>query len=121
MLALNATWLKDSRVCLSFVRNLLRHYRQNGEIEAKQRGGHQKPIIQNEHLSLIRSLVEEKNDLLLSELCARLAESAGIRVSIPTMHRTVEKLGLRCKKKLFTQVSRILHEYRNYDMTIVGG
>lgn len=109
------------KVSLSFVRNLLRHYRQNGEIEAKQRGGHQKPIIQNEHLNLIRSLVEEKNDLLLSELCDRLAESTGIRVSIPTMHRAVEKLGLRCKKKLFTQVSRILREYRNYDMIIVGG
>lgn len=109
------------KVSLSFVRNLLRHYRQNGEIEAKQRGGHQKPTIQNEHLILIRSWVEEKNDLLLSELCDRFAESTGVRVSIPTMHRAVEKLGLRCKKKVFTQVSRIPHEYRNYDMTIVGG
>ncbi|WP_242054112.1 helix-turn-helix domain-containing protein [Nostoc sp. FACHB-888] len=35
------------KVSLSFVRNLLRHYRQNGEIEAKKRGGHQKPTIQN--------------------------------------------------------------------------
>jgi hypothetical protein len=51
----------------------------------------------------------------------RFAESTGVRVSIPTMHRAVEKLGLRCKKKVFTQVSRILHEYKNYDMTIVGG
>lgn len=109
------------KVSLSFVRNLLRHYRQNGEIEAKQRGGHQKPTIQNEHLILIRSWVEEKNDLLLSELCDRFAESTGVRVSIPTMHRAVEKLGLRCKKKVFTQVNRILHEYRNYDMTIAGG
>lgn len=109
------------KVSLSFVRNLLRHYRQNGEIEAKQRGGYQKPTIQNEHLSLIRSLVEEKNDLLLRELCDRFAESTQIRVSITTMHRAVEKLGLRCKKKLFTQVSRILHECRNYDMIIAVG
>ncbi len=109
------------KVSLSFVRNLLRHYRQNGEIEAKQRGGYQKPTIQDEHLSMIKSWVEEKNDLLLSELCDRLAESTGIRVSIPTMHRAVEKLDLHCKKKVFTQVSRILHEYRNYDTTIVGG
>ena len=116
------------KVSLSFVRNLLRHYRKSGEIEAKQRGGYQKPTIQDEHLSMIKSWVEGKNDLLLTELCVgvarrrhRLAESTGIRVSISTMHRAVEKLDLRCKKKVSMQVSKILHEYRNYGMTIVGG
>ncbi|WP_414590209.1 helix-turn-helix domain-containing protein [Scytonema sp. PCC 10023] len=109
------------KVSLSFVRNLLRDYRQSGQIEAKQRGGYQKPTIQDEHLNMIKSWVEEKNDLLLSELCDRLAESTGIRVSISTMHRAVEKLDLRCKKKVSMQVSKILHEYRNYGMTIVGG
>jgi transposase len=109
------------KVSLSFVRNLLRHYRQNGEIEAKQRGGHQKPRIQNEHLILIRSWVEEKNDLLLSELCDRFAEHTGIRVSITTMHRTVEKLGLRVKKKAFTQASKKLHECKNCDMITAAG
>lgn len=109
------------KVSLSFVRNLLRQYRQNGEIEAKQRGGYQKPTIQDEHLSMIKSWVEEKNDSLLSELCDRLGRTTGIKVSISTMHRAVEKLDLRCKKKVFTQVSKILHEYRNYDTIIVGG
>lgn len=109
------------KVSLSFVRNLLRHYRQSGQIEAKQRGGHQKPTIQDEHLSTIKSWVKEKNDLLLSELCDRLAKDTGIRVSISTMHRAVEKLDLRCKKKVSMQVSRILHEYRNYGMTIAVG
>ncbi|MEA5516740.1 helix-turn-helix domain-containing protein [Nodularia sp. UHCC 0506] len=59
------------KVSLSFVRNLLRHYRHNGQIEAKPRGGYQQPTIQNEQLSIIQSLVEEKNDLLLRELCDR--------------------------------------------------
>ena len=108
------------KVSLSFVRNLLRHYRQNGEIEAKQRRGYQKPTIQNEHLILIRSWVEEKNDLLLSELCDRFAESTGVRVSIPTMHRAVEKLGLRCKKSLYASeqdtpgVEELPHDYRRW-------
>ncbi|MHC5826454.1 MAG: hypothetical protein ACYT04_63980, partial [Nostoc sp.] len=74
---------------LSFVPNLLRQHRANGEIEAKRRGGYQKPTITNEHLSLIQSLVEEKNDLLLRELCDRYAERTGIRVSITTMHRVL--------------------------------
>ncbi len=109
------------KVSLSFVRDLLRCYRDSGQIEAKQRGGHQKPIIQDEHLAIIKSFVEEKNDLLLSELCDRFLESTGTRVSITTMHRAVERLGLRYKKKVFTQASRKLHEYKNYDMTTVVG
>ncbi|MDB9318016.1 helix-turn-helix domain-containing protein [Nodularia spumigena] len=101
------------KVSLSFVRNLLRHYRQNGQIEAKPRGGYQQPTIQNEQLSIIQSLVEEKNDLLLRELCDRYQEKTGIRVSIPTMHRAIEKLGLRCKKKVFMPVSRIFQECKS--------
>ena len=108
------------KVSLSFVRNLLRRYRQNGQIEAKRRGGYQQPTIQNEHLSIIQSLVEEKNDLLLRELCVGVArrrhryqERTGIRVSIPTMHRAVEKLGLRCKKKVFMPASKILQECKS--------
>ncbi|XHR85074.1 MAG: hypothetical protein ACFKPT_12650 [Gloeotrichia echinulata GP01] len=73
---------------------MLRRYKDCGEIEAKQRGGYQKPTIQDEHLSIIMSLIEEKNDLLLSELCARFAESTKIRVSITTMYRAVERLAI---------------------------
>lgn len=91
------------KVSLSFVRNLLRQYRTNGQIDAKRRGGYQKPTIINEHLSLIQSLVKEKNDLLLRELCDRYEEGTGIKVSITTMHRAVEKLGLRVKKKPLCQ------------------
>jgi hypothetical protein len=52
---------------------------------------------------------------------AKEGEATGIRVSISAMHRAVEKLGLRCKKKVFMPVSRILHESKNYDTTIAGG
>ena len=55
---------------------------------------------------MIKSWVKEKNDLLLTELCVgvarrrhRFAERTGIEVSITTMHRAVEKLCLRVKKK----------------------
>ncbi|BBD70005.1 transposase (plasmid) [Nostoc commune HK-02] len=108
------------KVSLSFVRNLLRQYRTNGQIEAKRRGGYQKPTIVNEHLSFIQFLVEGKNDLLLRELCDRYAEHTGINVSITTMHRAVEKLGLRVKKKVFMpaseqdspRVQELRHDYR---------
>lgn len=88
---------------MSFVRNLLRHYRESGQIEAKQRGGYQKAIIQDEDLSLIKSLLEGKNDLLLRELCDRYGERTGTSVSITTMHRAVEKLAYGVKKKSLCQ------------------
>ena len=112
---------KRFKVSLSFVRNLLRHYRINGKIAAKRRGGYQKPTIGDEHLSIIQSLVESKNDLLLSELCDRFEEHTGIRVSIPTMYRAVQRLGLRHKKKLCTPMSKRLQGCRSYGMTIAVG
>jgi transposase len=37
------------KVSLTFVRNLLRHYRQTGKVEAKRRGGDMEPLIAAEH------------------------------------------------------------------------
>ena len=86
------------KVSLSFVRNLLRRYRQSGQIAAKRRGGYLQPTIGDEHLTILKSLREDKNDLLLSELCARFVERTGISVSVPTMHRALLRLNLRRKK-----------------------
>jgi len=91
------------KVSLSFVRNLLRHYRINGQVEAKRRGGYLEPTIGDEHLTIIKSLVEAKNDLLLKELCERFFELTGISVSITTMHRALKRLDLRRKKNSICQ------------------
>ncbi len=37
------------KVSLTFVRNLLRHARQTGKVEAKRRGGYMEPKIATEH------------------------------------------------------------------------
>ncbi|MEE6161465.1 hypothetical protein U9R62_08965 [Cylindrospermopsis raciborskii DSH] len=57
-------------------------------------------IIAGQYLNMIKSWLDEKNDLLLSELCDRLRETTGTSVSITTTHRALEKLGLRHKKSL---------------------
>ena len=57
------------KVSLSFVRNLLRQYRQTKQVEAKRRGGYLQPKISDEHLAIVQALVEAQNDALLSELC----------------------------------------------------
>lgn len=86
------------KVSLSFVRNLLRHYRSSGQVEAKRRGGHLRPTIDGERLQLVQRLLEEQNDAILTELCERFAEHTGIKISVPTMHRAVQRLRLSSKK-----------------------
>lgn len=86
------------KVSLSFVRNLLRHYRETGKVEAKRRGGYLRPTIDGERMQVVQRLLEEQNDALLSELCERFAEHTGITVSVPTMHRSVQRLRMTSKK-----------------------
>jgi transposase len=71
------------------VRNLVRRYRETVQVEPKQCGGYEKPIIEGQYLNMIKAWINEKNDLLLSELCDRLREKTGINVSITTMHRAL--------------------------------
>ncbi|MEE6162398.1 helix-turn-helix domain-containing protein [Cylindrospermopsis raciborskii DSH] len=84
------------KVSLSFVRNLVRRYRETGQVEPKQCGGYEKPIIAGEYLNMIKSWLDEKNDLLLSELCDSLQERNGCKVLVlvsQTMHRAFRKVG----------------------------
>ena len=46
----------------------------------------------------IEKLVAEQSDILLRELCDRLEETTGIKVSISTMHRKLQRLKLTTKK-----------------------
>lgn len=80
------------------MRNLLRHYRTTGQVESKRRGGYLRPLIDEQHLELVKSLLEEQNDALLSQLCSRFGQRTGIVVSVPTMHRAVQRLRMTHKK-----------------------
>ncbi|MEH2321180.1 hypothetical protein [Nostoc sp.] len=78
------------KVSLSFVRNILRQYRVNGQIEAKRRGGYQKPTIQNEHLGFIQSLQQFSCILTTSfveaqHCCAFIAWSIYLKIAINTV------------------------------------
>lgn len=91
------------KVSLTFVRNLLRHYRASGQVEAKRRGGTLNPKISDEQLLVVQQLIDAKNDALLSELCEQFAKRTAIKVSISTMHRAVQRLQLWHKKNSVCQ------------------
>ncbi|WP_414587014.1 hypothetical protein [Scytonema sp. PCC 10023] len=51
-------------------------------------------------MALIVALVQEDNDAILVELCSRLEEQTGIKVSRSTMGRIIQKLNLTRKKNI---------------------
>ncbi|KGF71518.1 transcriptional regulator [Neosynechococcus sphagnicola sy1] len=85
-------------VAYSFVRKLTKQYRETGTIRPKQRTEQTPSKLSAEHLAVLSGLVETNNDATLSELCDLLDEAVGVRVSITTMFRMLQKLNLTLKK-----------------------
>lgn len=69
------------KVSESFVKRVLRRYRISGETEAKPRGATVAPAIDEAALKLVQRWIEQKPDILLQELCEKLAAQQGIQVS----------------------------------------
>lgn len=87
----------------TFIYKLLRHYRKHGTLEPQPRGGGAVPKLKEEHLPILRTLVEEFPDAILEELRDLMKKRAGIDVSIWTIHRALKKLDTTRKKKLNVQ------------------
>jgi putative transposase len=104
---------KRFSVSLSFVQSLLRRYRISGTVEAKSHGGGQSAKLTSEQVALITTLVEEDNDAILVELCCRLEERIGVKVSRATMGRITQKLNLTRKKKQYMPVNDTPNECKN--------
>ena len=67
-------------------------------LAALPRSGGQSSALDAAALRLVARLIRKQNDLTLSELCELVERERGLRVSVPTMHRAVVRLGLRTKK-----------------------
>ncbi|MBP5978042.1 IS630 family transposase [Brasilonema sp. CT11] len=95
------------KVSLSFVQRLIRQYRNTGQVTPLAHSGGAiaygratlNAKIKVGELLIVERLVDEQPDAILRELCERLATQSGINVSVPTMHRAVQRLELTTKKK----------------------
>ena len=94
---------KRFKVSLSFIRDLRRHQRETGQLDPKPRGGGAVSKLSPEHCSIVADLVAAQPDATLEELCARLSAQASVQVSVPTMYRVVQELGLSVKKNVSVQ------------------
>ncbi len=89
---------KRFRVSLSFVQTLLKRYRETGKLEPKPHAGGQSPKLSPEQSALIPKLVAEDNAATLEQLCERLEQRTGIKVSRATMGRLVQGFDLSRRK-----------------------
>jgi transposase len=87
-------------VSLTFIQKLLKRYQTSGTVEPKAHGGGNTSKLNSEQIALIVTLVEEDNDAILVELCERLEERTGVKVSRATMGRIIQKLNLTRKKNM---------------------
>jgi transposase len=109
------------KVSLSFVRDLSRRYRETGTVEPKPHGGGAVAKLGTAQLPMLRALVEAQPDALLEELCERFAQNSGVEVSVSTMHRAVQSLGLSVQKKHSLPLSKKLNGSRTCALPIDCG
>lgn len=82
----------------TFVNKLLRLHREGEDLAPLPHGGGQQARLSSAHHKLLRSEVRRRNDATLSELRLHLADHAQVDVSIPTLGRVLQQLGLGRKK-----------------------
>ena len=81
------------RVSTAWVRRLMQRYRATGQIAPKRRTQYRPPLLEP-YLPQLAALVDAQPDATLAELRAAL----GVPVSLATVWRAVDRLGLTLKK-----------------------
>jgi transposase len=89
---------KQFRVAYSFVRKLIKQYRETGNMHPKQRVEQTPTKLSTDQLNHLKLIVEANNDATLAELCDLLEQQVGVRISVATMFRMLERLNLTLKK-----------------------
>lgn len=79
------------------VERYVKQQREHGDLAPKKHPGRQ-PLLGEEHLQALRENLRKEPGLTLAERCDRLQAEVGVRVSVPTMHRWVKRLGYARKK-----------------------
>jgi transposase len=90
----------------AFVEKVLRQYRATGDLAPKPHAGGQKPRLGAAAQAVVQHLMAANPDATLEELCTGVAAATGVRVSVPTMCRVLQRLGLPRKKSRSTPASK---------------
>jgi transposase len=92
------------QIHLSTLEKWLRRKRETGRTTALPHGGGRTRTLR-ECEQFLRAEVKQQPDVTLEELCTRVAEAQGLRVSPSMMSRELKRLNLPRKKRVFTTAS----------------
>jgi transposase len=92
-------------VSVSFVEKLLRRHRRTGDGAPKPHAGGHKRRLEAAAETMIQEAVRAPPDITLDDLCTRIAATQGLQVSVSTMCRALQRLGLPRKKRRSTPVN----------------
>jgi len=84
----------------SFVYKLLRQKRQRGDLAPLPHGGGAEAKLNEDQLLLLADLVARSPDATLERLRDQIKKQARVEVSVPTIWRALDELGLSRKKSL---------------------
>lgn len=87
------------RVSLGFIRDLWKRYRQSGDVSPKAQDRGPKPRIRGADLIMLQEWVRCRPDATLEELRQDFARLSGIEVSVSTIGKALQRLGITRKKK----------------------
>lgn len=90
---------KRFKVSLSFIRDFLRRYRETAEIAPKPQGGDRRSKVKGKDQEFLKIMVTEQSDIYLREIQEAMKDRRGIKVSISSLSRTLNRLKLNRKKK----------------------
>src|SRR5215831_7649354 len=104
---------------------VLRRYRTTGQLTPKPPTGGQKPRLAATAQAMLQGMVQAQPNSTLEGLCTRVAAATGIRVSVPTMCRVLQRLGISRRQSRATPVSRLctrstgVHSRANGDRAVL--
>jgi transposase len=82
----------------SFIYKLRRQKRERGDIAPLPHGGGAEAKLNEDHLMILTDLVAKSPDATLDELREQMKKQTGVEVSVPTIWRALDALGLSRKK-----------------------
>jgi transposase len=85
-------------VSQSFLEKLLQRRRATGDVAPRPHAGGRQPRCDATALAFVRQVVQTQPDATLAELCTQLQRQRGLQVSVATMCRMLQRLGLPRKK-----------------------
>jgi transposase len=96
---------KRFKVSLSFVRDMLRRYRETDKIEALPQGGDRRSKLKVEEEELLKKMVAQTNDIYLREIQELMQQKIGLEISLSSLSRNLNRLNLGRKKKRMSRQS----------------